>query len=121
MSADDVAEIRELLQRYCDTIDGGDAEGWAGTFTEDGVFDRPGQTYRGRKALTEFAAGVRGRRHEVVDATVDVRGDSATALVLAIVHREGEGPGHGTYEDQLVRTAAGWRFAHRTFRPRGEG
>jgi hypothetical protein len=50
--------ILDTYARQAHRIDGGDAAGWAATFTPDGSFESP--TYKltavGREALTEFAA-----------------------------------------------------------------
>ncbi len=39
LSAQDYFEIQQLYARYNNAIDSGDAEGWAATFTSDGVFN----------------------------------------------------------------------------------
>jgi hypothetical protein len=36
ITAEDRFAIQDLYARYCQTVDQGDAEGWADTFTEDG-------------------------------------------------------------------------------------
>ena len=51
MTAEDHAEIRQLYATYNLALDGGDAEGWADTFIEDGAF---GDT-EGHAALVGFA------------------------------------------------------------------
>ena len=52
--AEDRAAIGDLLARYCHNFDTGDADGVAGLFTEDGVFD-PGVTgfgpFEGREII----------------------------------------------------------------------
>ena len=50
LTSQDHDEIRQLYARYAHTIDTGDAEGWADTFTVDGVFGNA----HGRAALVEF-------------------------------------------------------------------
>ena len=52
LTAQDYTEIDQLYARYNFSIDSGDAEGWADTFTPDGVF---GGNTEGRAALVEFA------------------------------------------------------------------
>ena len=47
LSAQDYFEIQQLYARYNIAIDSGDAEGWAATFTPDGVFN----TFSGHEAL----------------------------------------------------------------------
>ena len=38
ISIEDRLAIHDLYSRWCVTIDDGDAEGWADTFTDDAVF-----------------------------------------------------------------------------------
>ena len=53
LTADDHAEIVQLYATYNLALDGGDAQGWADTFVEDGVF----ANNTGRAALIAFAEG----------------------------------------------------------------
>ena len=50
LTTQDHIDIQQLYARYYQTIDAGDAEGWAGTFTSDGVFNN----VKGHDALAEF-------------------------------------------------------------------
>lgn len=61
MTARTQSDVTELYARQSQAIDDGDAEGWARTFTADGVFVSPthGEPVRGFEALRRFAAGVR--------------------------------------------------------------
>ena len=112
---EDRDEILQLLYRYNHAIDSGDAEGWADTFTEDGSLDAAGQLISGREGLVEFASSVRGLRHLVANPVVDISGDAATVRAYLLVFM-GTAPAMiGTYEDEVVRTPAGWRFAKRQF------
>ena len=55
-------------------------------------------------------------RHHISNPLIEVAGDDATARSYFAVHANA-GPDHsGTYDDRLVRTANGWRFAHRRVR-----
>ena len=55
-------------------------------------------------------------RTEAIAGVVDVIQFHATARSYFTVHSN-FGPDHsGTYDDRLVRTADGWRFAHRRVR-----
>jgi uncharacterized protein (TIGR02246 family) len=122
----DRAQIRELTARYNRCFDDGDPEGFADTFTEDGVMEVEG-TFRvdGRAGLAEMVRHTPyGVVHVTVDATVAVDGDTAvqdvTLLVLARPGKDAPGgtrsklTNTGRYHDRLVRTPDGWRFAHRT-------
>ena len=114
---EDRDEILQLLYRYNHAIDGGDAHGWAGTFTADGVFDVAGQVRSGRDELAAFASGVHGYRHIVVNPVIDVAGDAATVRAYFVVYRGTALTATGTYADEVVRTPDGWRFAKRVSTP----
>ena len=123
----DRAQIRELTARYNRCFDDGDPEGFAATFTEDGVMEVVGgPSTTGRAGLAEMVRGTPyGIVHVTVDAIVEVDGDRAVQdVTLLVVARPPEGVPHserrsrlqrtGRYRDELVRTAEGWRFARRT-------
>jgi uncharacterized protein (TIGR02246 family) len=119
--AEDLEEIRKLLARYCFTLDERDADGWAALFTEDGSFHGTlGEPLIGREALRQITSRVPdGVRHLTMNEVIEVEGDTATARAYVLVTRESPPivSGGGTYEDTLSRTADGWRFSRRTFRP----
>jgi len=122
----DRARIRELTARYNRCFDDGDPEGFAATFTEDGVMEVDGTfSTSGRAALAEMVRHTPyGVKHVTVDATVEVDGDAAVQdVTLLVLARPGPDAPAGTrakltntgrYHDELVRTSDGWRFAHRT-------
>ncbi len=122
----DRTQIRELTARYNRCFDDGDPDGFAATFTEDGVMEVEG-TFRvdGRAALAEMVRRTPyGVVHVTVDATVEVDGDTAVQDVkLLVLARPGPEAAAGAkskltnsgrYHDELVRTPDGWRFRHRT-------
>ncbi len=123
----DRARIRELTARYNRAFDDGDPEGFAATFTEDGVMEvTGGPTTTGRAALAEMCRHTPyGIVHVTVDAIIEVDGDRAVQdVTLLVVNRPPpDGPADkrtsrlqrsGRYRDELVRTPEGWRFARRT-------
>jgi uncharacterized protein (TIGR02246 family) len=122
----DRAQIRELTARYNRCFDDGDPDGFAATFTEDGVMEVEGTFLTsGRAALAEMVRHTPyGVKHVTVDATVEVDGDRAVQdVTLVVLSRPGpDAPAgarskltsSGRYHDQLVRTPDGWRFSHRT-------
>ena len=71
------------------------------------------------KALTSGAPADPARtfvRHHITNPLIEVDGDAATARSYFTVYSN-NGPDHaGTYNDRLVRTVEGWRFAHRQVR-----
>jgi uncharacterized protein (TIGR02246 family) len=120
-SSDDYEEIRRLLARYCFAIDARDATAWAGLFTDDGVFHYTlGEPITGTAALREFVALVPDDRHHLtMNEVIDIDGDTASVRAYALVTRETPPiiSAVGTYEDALVRTDDGWRFARRVYTP----
>ena len=121
----DRTQIRELTARYNRCFDDGDPEGFAATFTADGVMEVDGGfRTEGRTALAEMVRHTPyGVVHVTVDATVEVDGDRAVQDVkLIVLSRPAPGAdtrtttltGSGRYHDELVRTSDGWRFARRS-------
>jgi uncharacterized protein (TIGR02246 family) len=123
----DQARIRELTARYNRCFDDGDPDGFAATFTEDGIMEVEGTfSVSGRDALAEMVRRTPyGVVHVTVDATVEVDGDSAVQDVkLLVLSRPGpDAPADarrskltstGRYHDELLRTSDGWRFTRRT-------
>lgn len=124
LSTDDHLDILDLAARYNHCIDKGDAEGWADTFTPEGVFEsaRSGR-HEGRAALVafaeEFARTRAGVRHWVNNLVAE--GDSAAGratlrcyLILWDTSQVPPAPlGVGDYEDELVKVGGAWRFSRR--------
>jgi uncharacterized protein (TIGR02246 family) len=120
---DDIVAIQQLLARYNTAADLGDGEGFAATFTEDGVSAAGDTVTTGRVALAERGSGVPQRtpgiHHWVNNHVINVDGDDATATVYVMVVVTGAGGpkivASGRYSDQMRRTAEGWRFSRREF------
>lgn len=119
LTAQDYAEISQLYSRYNWAIDGGDAAGYADTFTPDGVFN----TFTGRDALVKFATDYTGRhrRHWNSNLVITPTADGAAGKVyLLLVDVSAKPPAIANavqYEDILVKTASGWKFKQRKTRP----
>jgi ketosteroid isomerase-like protein len=114
--------IRDLLARYTYNGDRGRVAELAACFSADGVLEYPGASPTGPEAIaTSLGSGTRNPRltfvrHHITNPLIAVDGDIATARSYFAVHSN-TGPDHsGTYDDQLVRTVDGWRFAHRRVR-----
>ena len=119
-------EIRHLAFRYCRALDTKD---WA---LLDEVFVPDATAELGTPATLQGVDAIRARirgalerlddsQHLVGNHEIEVDGDTAThRCYLQAQHvREAAvgGPNYivaGRYEDRLVRTANGWRIAHRT-------
>jgi hypothetical protein len=119
LSVQDRLDIEQLYAAYNHAIDGGDAEGWADTFTPDGVFNT---RFTGREALVGFVKswkerGGGNRRHWNSNLRVVATPDGATGSVYLMLWDVGVKPATivstGKYEDVLVKTKDGWRFKSR--------
>jgi hypothetical protein len=120
-----------LITAYTHCADGfQERAGIADLFTPDGVWESDEARLEGRDALLRFfgdtaAAAGRRSRHVSSNIAVTVHDDArAEALSYFTLYRYvGEKPRVpdlesqpvivGQYSDQFVRTADGWRFAHR--------
>lgn len=113
--------IRELTARYNRAFDDGNAEGYAATFTEDGVLDAGGgNEVQGREAL---AGAVRstpyGVVHVTTDAVIEIDRDRATQECSLLVFNRSRDRSPvtftttGRYRDSLVRRPEGWLFERR--------
>jgi hypothetical protein len=118
LKADDLVEIQQLYAKYSLTIDAGDAEGYASTFTPDGVFG----TNVGHDALVKFTetfhAGVGSHvRHWNSNLLIQPTPTGASGQVSLILVDFATTPASimrvGSYTDELVKTAQGWRFRKR--------
>jgi hypothetical protein len=119
LTAQDYFEIQQLYARYNIAIDSGDAEGWAATFTPDGVFN----TFSGHDALVGFIKTWReklnGATRKHWNNNLQVTGNSKEASAttyLMLVDFSTKPPSilmTGSYTDSLVKTKDGWRFTKR--------
>jgi hypothetical protein len=119
LSAQDNFEIQQLYARYNIAIDAGDAEGWAATFTPDGVFN----TFTGHDALVGFVKlwreKLNGANRKHWNNNLQITGNSkeASAFVYLMLVDFSTKPASivttGTYTDTLVKTKDGWRFTKR--------
>ena len=120
LTSEDKVEITELAARYNRAIDSGDAEGWAMTFTEDGVFESSQGKAQGREALVRYVEdgakqrATSQRRHWNNNFVIEGDGDSATLTCYLLLMSGNEVAGRGSYDDVLRRVDGAWRFAHRT-------
>lgn len=124
LSEADRVEIEQLYARASVAFDAGleDGADFARTFTADGVLVRDGAATRGHAALTAAAAGNTANPvlHQwLTNLTVDASRDGAVGRVYVLHFTAGNAPKAvndvGTFDDQLVRTKEGWRFARRRY------
>lgn len=124
MSTDDRAAIIDLLVDYTYAIDGRDWQALREVFLPDASFDMGVEVAEGVDAIIDRISGILipldASQHLVSNHQVRVRGEAATCrtyLHAQHVRKEAPGGRHyviaGRYEDDLVRTADGWRIAKR--------
>ena len=119
MTPEDFIEIQQLYARYNWTIDAGDSQGYASTFTTDGVFN--GNV--GHDAIVKFADGFHAGlgahvRHWNTNLMIQPAADGASGQVYLVLVDFGTKPASivasASYTDELVKTAQGWRFRKRS-------
>ena len=136
MSVEDRLAILELIAHYAYTWDSRDAAGWAALFLEDAIWESyrggatPAVTLRSHAARREFSqasfdgalVGVRTRHYQTGTVFDTLTADTARTRTMILATRWPAGEDapspslSGVYEDELRKTAAGWRFARRTLR-----
>ena len=119
LTAQDLVDIQQLYARYNWTLDAGDSEGYASTFTPDGVFNNN----VGHDAIVKFAdtfhAGMGAHvKHWNTNLMIlpSADGGATGQVYLVLVDFATKPPSIATsasYSDQLVRTPQGWRFKKR--------
>lgn len=121
----DRQDISDLLVRYATGIDRRDWPLFRTVFTPDCHCDYgPIGVWDGIDAVTEFMDAAHAQAghtlHRITNQVIDVDGDRATARsyvdvwVMAADNASGVNAS-GFYDDDIVRTADGWRIARRTF------
>jgi hypothetical protein len=122
----DKAAIIEALNLYAFALDARQWDLFDLVFTQD-VWAEFGPAGTGWHDLTEFKRGfaqfhdtLDSHQHTMMGQLVTVDGDTAHAFSygnwLLVRHAADGGPtwtGTGWYDDELVRTAQGWRISHR--------
>lgn len=124
---EDRLDIVDVLVRYATGIDRRDWPLFRTVFTDECVLDY-GEigAWNGVDAVTEFMdqshAMAGHTMHRLSNHAIAVDGDTATshtyvdALIMAQDNTSGVNA-VGFYDDELVRTADGWRIARRKFTP----
>ncbi|MFC0452607.1 nuclear transport factor 2 family protein [Rhodococcus jostii] len=126
-----VARLHQLYGRQSHLIDGGDASGWAQTFTDDGEFHSPSypEPVSGTDALIAFAerfhtearAANEVHRHVITNVVIDGAGDAATVraylqIVATSIGGESRLVRMTTFTDRVVLRGDRWRIARRDVR-----
>lgn len=116
--------VVELARTYCSVVDAGAFGQLREVFLTDATAELGGSGQHGVDEIIERLEVALGRfeswEHTIGDHEVAIEGDRATARCeLRAVHVPPPGGDVATdtvvgfYEDSLVRTAQGWRIAHR--------
>ena len=131
----DKIAIGELQSRYMFALDWRDPDMYASLFTEDAVLEWPEGSAQGKDAIRASCLNIGAffdrisnatpnkkpfqLRHFVTNRVFDIKGDTARAWAYWLdlsndnLQRWPYVAGYGYYEDDLVRTADGWRFTRR--------
>lgn len=121
-AAADRDAIRDLLARYTYNGDRGRIAALAACFASDGVLEYPGSAPQGPQAIAaalttdERSSALTFARHHITNPLIELDGGLATARSYFAVHADAGLDHSGTCDDRLIRTAHGWRFAHRRVR-----
>ena len=118
---EDIEEIKRLKARYCAYCDAQDADGVAGLFAEDAVFEGVmlGARSEGREAIrTRFVGAPRTVSfavHMVLNPLISVDGDTATGIwylfqPYTLVDGDQAMWGSGRYDEEYVRTNGEWKI-----------
>ena len=119
---EDKEAIRGLLSEYCFRMDEFRFAELGALFTEDGEWIARYARARGPAEIAALMArnipAEPKRKHFIMNSLIRLDGDRASARTSYLVVLQASGSGlvpsvAGTYEDQLVRRADGWRFRER--------
>jgi ketosteroid isomerase-like protein len=121
--------IREVLAEYCFRLDGGDYDGMAALFAEDGTWDTAFGKATGRTAIAGLARDIRARAgdnrpraiHLVTNIVIALDGERAQVRSnwTVVQNSPTNAPGApnigsgGGYADELVKQNGEWRFRYR--------
>ena len=111
-------DVRRTLAEYCQTLDDGRFDEWAGLFTDDVAFTVMGHRLEGPDAVRAFVeptqqAADRGR-HMLSEPVIDIDGDTARATTdYAFIAQNHRIMSAGRYHDVLRRESGRWRIAVR--------
>jgi hypothetical protein len=123
--ATDVAQIEQLLVRYCHRLDRGTAKEVAELFAEDGAMIpayESAEPVRGRETIgawyeryiSDSRSTMTNIKHVPMAIQVDVVNDAAAAVAYftaMFVKNSQFIQAFGTYKDKLVRIRGDWLFA----------
>jgi hypothetical protein len=118
LTPQDLVDIQQLYAKYNWALDSGDSEGYASTFTPDGVFNNN----VGHDAIVKFAntfhEGLGSHvRHWNTNLLILPTAGGASGQVYLVLVDFGTKPAtivtSASYADELVKSPQGWRFKKR--------
>ena len=118
LTTQDLIDIQQLYAKYNWALDAGDSEGYASTFTPDGVFNNN----VGHDAILKFAdtfhAGLGSHVHHwntnlMILPTAEGASGQVYLVLVDFATKPASIATSATYSDELVKTAQGWRFKRR--------
>lgn len=125
-TADHVA-IEELTHLFENTFDAGDIDAHMATWADEITFQSPFGDHDDREGyrrwvsgFSEQTRGMGGTRHLITNSVIALDGDEArqTAYLVIVGRTLADGApalmATAQFDDELVRTADGWRFRART-------
>lgn len=124
---EDRLAIRELIEAYADAVCRNDADDWAATWADDGVWNLPdypdlGET-RGKDAIVAMWKAAMTQYPGVVfvatPGSMQIEGDRATvrSWTSEVYDKDGVTKrDRGRYDDVCVKRGGRWLFHSRTFK-----
>ena len=117
-------EIQDLLARYSQLLDRSDFDGMDALFTDDAILDYSstgavcGTWPEQKEFIVKAFSGFKGTQHLLGLPSITVTGDTATARTICfnpmVINDKKLFYVGIWYDDELVRTPDGWKFAKRT-------
>ena len=125
MRTDDIVEIQQIIALYSHMVDMPDQTAFHLVFAEDAVFDGTpcGDTiHAGRAAIEAFFALGKPPHplaHHMTNCWVYEKDGVARVKSKYMIRHPADGRLYfGDYDDEMVKTADGWRIRHRLVTPR---
>ena len=123
LSTDDLIEIQHLYSRYNTAIDTGNGPDFGACYAAPGYFDSGMSVIEGIENIEAFAVqthtNMPGMRHNSTNIVLEGDGKTARGSAFLIGYLVDGGYkviATGRYQDELVKTDAGWRFSRRVFK-----
>ncbi len=120
VTADDAAQIHDILARYAHCIDNRDWDRLPSIFTPDARFGAPGNYTQSRDEISERIERVAPYHPHYTTDTVIVRlpaasdgGERARSWSKYLIVRHDGSLASGDYLDEWIRTDRGWRIYQR--------